>query len=169
MTIVSQTVGADVAAQYDGYNSQEVGLGLQTGMYATPQYARKKIQNLVLGGLSRITYAGWDTDRSPVILTLKFEPSYQTVLGLNIRYMPERLRRALLKYVLDTNAARIQSNQPMLIDYNSLKRSVPNIAGIVRRYKVLGVRVDETIPLVEWPNVVKEKSPHESVYRQVNG
>lgn len=170
MTIVSQTIGGDTAAAYDGYDQQEVGLGVvNPNIYATPAYQKKKIQNLMIGGLSSITYAGWDTDQQPNVLVMRFEPGYQTVIGINLRYFPMRIRQAILKYVLDSNVARIKSNQPILIDYNGLKRAVPQIIGGVRRYKIIGVRVMETHPLVEWPNVLKQPSPHESVYRQVNG
>lgn len=166
MAIIS-TVGKDVAELYSGYDAQQVGMGLiNPNIYATPDYQGKKVQNLVLGGISRIVYAGMEHDNSPLILTMAFESPYQTILAFNLRYVPSQIRRAILKFVLEANRNRIKSNQPILVDYHALKRAVPQSTAIVRRYKNVGIHVRETLPLVEWPKVIEEQSPFQGHYKQ---
>lgn len=166
MALITQTVGDDYANMYNGYDSQAVGLGLiQPNIYATPSYQKKKISNLVIGGISRIVYAGMEHDPQPLVLSLFYEARYATILGLNLHYVPQKVRQAILKFVLDSNAARIRSNQPIMIDWHSLKRAVPYVQYITRRYKQVGIHVRETIPLVEWPEAIKDKSGWETHYR----
>lgn len=159
---------------YDGYkeNRQQVGLGLiNPNIYHSPDYQEKKINSIILGGISDCIYVGFFEDPNPIILTFTFESAYNTILGFNIRYIPPPIRKALLKYVLDTNVARIQSNQPILIDYQSTARAIPEVKGIVRRYKIVGLRVNDatgmgTVPLVEWPNLINLQSPVQHIYKK---
>lgn len=170
MAVISQAVTKDLLDMYDGYNMTKVGLGMQEpNIYATVPYQKKKIQNMVLGGISEIVYSGYDLDMRPVVLIMGFEPQYNTVIGLNLRYVPPMYRRKIMKYVLDANAARIKGNTPIIINYDSLKRLVPQVQGIVRRYKIIGIRVEKTYQLNEWPEILRIKSPHESVYKQLRG
>jgi len=174
MTTITSNFNKDVAAMYDGYkeNRQKIGLGLiNPNIYATPDYQEKKISSIILGGISDVLYIGFDTDPTPLVLPFVFESAYNTVLAFNIRYIPPPIRKALLKYVLDTNVARIQSNQPILIDYQSTARAIPEVKGIVRRYKIVGLRVNDatgmgTVPLVEWPNLINLHSPFQQIYRK---
>jgi hypothetical protein len=166
MAVISQAVTKDLLDMYDGYDRTKVGLGMQEpNIYATAQYQKKKIQNMVLGGISDISYSGYENDRQPVVLLMGYEPQYNTVIGLNLRYIPPIYRRKILKYVLDANAARIKGNAPIIINYDSLKRLVPQVQGIVRRYKIIGIRVERTYQLNEWPEVIKIKSPYENHYK----
>mgnify|MGYP006136807815 CR=1 FL=1 len=165
MPLITRSVGKDYLDMYQNYNQQQVGLGMiDPNIYATPSYQKKKIQNLVLGGISRIVYAGMEHDKEPLILTMVYESPYNTVLAYNLHYVPMAIRKNILKYVLDTNAARIKSNQPIIVDYHALKRAVPQSQYIVRRYKIVGINVRETIQLNEWPEILKEKSKWESHY-----
>lgn len=166
MPLISQAISRDMLDMYSGYDVQQVGLGMQNpNIYATPAYQKKKIQNMLIGGISDINYAGYEVDRQPMVLVLHYEPAYNTVIGINLRYAPATVRRKILKYVLDANMARIKSNVPMMIDWKSLKRVVPEVMGMTRRYKIVGIRVEQTYQLNEWPEVLKVKSPHENVYR----
>ncbi|WGH49903.1 hypothetical protein [Alishewanella phage vB_AspM_Slickus01] len=165
MAVISQAISKDLLDMYDGYDATQVGLGVQEpSIYATPSYTKKKIQKMILGGISDISYAGYDLDRQPVVLIMGYEPAYNTVIGLNLRYITPIYRRKILKYVLDSNVARIKSNTPIMINYDSLVRLVPQIKGIIRRYKIIGVRVEKTYQLNEWPEIIKMKSPHSNVY-----
>ena len=174
MTTITSNFNKDVAAMYDGYkeNRQQVGLGLiNPNIYHSPEYQEKKINSIILGGISDCIYAGFDVDPQPLTMVFKFESAYNTVLGFNLRYIPPPIRKAFLKYVLDTNVARIQSNQPILVDYQSVARAIPEMKGTVRRYKIVGLRVNDatgmgTVPLVKWPELINLQSPFQSIYRK---
>lgn len=166
MPRVSQSISKDLLQMYSGYDQQAVGLGLQTGAYATPDYAKKKIGSIVLGGVTKFTYGPFDTDMRPTALIMGYEPQYNTVIGINLRYGTPRIRQAILKFVLDANKTRIKSNTPLVISYDALKRAVPAVQYMVRRYKVIGIGAAnlETVPLLEWPNVAKESTPFDGYY-----
>lgn len=167
MPLITQSVSQDYIDMYSGYSQQQVGLGLITpNIYATQAYQKKKISNIVLGGISRVVYSGMEHDLRPLILTMAYEPQYATILAYNLHYIPPPFRQAILKFVLDSNVARIQSNQPLMVDYYAMKRAIPESQYIVRRYKVVGLNVRETIQLVEWPTIIKETSGWELHYRQ---
>jgi len=124
MPIITQNIGKDYLDMYSGYNSQRVGMGLiNPNIYSTPEYQKKKIQNIVIGGISDIVYSGMEHDTMPTILTIVHENSYNTILAYNLNYIPQQLRQAILKFVLDSNAARIKSNQPLIVDYHAIKKS----------------------------------------------
>lgn len=168
MPIITQSLSKDTADLYRGYNQQEVGLGLiNPNIYATKEYGQKKVKNLVIGGVSRIVYAGFEVDPQPLILVMGYEPRYNTVISINLHYISPTARRNALKFVLDSNIARIRSQQPILVDYYGLKRAVPPTRGAVRRYKVVGIAPVRggTIPLVEWPTIIPEISGFENHWR----
>lgn len=165
MPLISSAVAQDYIDMYDGYDRQAVGLGMTNpNIYKSKSYAKKKVKKMLIGGISRITYAGWEHDREPLVMVLKYEPSYNTLLGFNLRYCPPQIRKGIMKFVLDSNAARIKDNLPILIDFDAMKRAVPDSQYIVRRYKVVGINVVETIHLNEWPDVMKEKSKWQGHY-----
>lgn len=167
MPLITQSLNQDYLDMYSGYDQQKVGLGLiQPNIFATPAYQKKKISNIVIGGISRVIYSGVEHDLKPLILTMAYEPQYSTILAYNLHYITPKFRQAILKFVLDSNVARIKTNQPIMVDYYAMKRMIPESQYIVRRYKVVGLNVRETIQLVEWPNVVKESSGWELHYRQ---
>lgn len=169
MATISTAISKDYLDAYDGYDHQQVGLGLQTGNYASPAYAKKKIKNLAIGLLSEISYAGFEHDNSPKIIPIAYESPYQTILGYNTNYVPLQIRQAIVKFILDSNAARIRSNQSMIVDYHALKRAVPISQYIIRRYKTVGINVIETFPLAELPNAIKGQSRWENHYRVLMG
>lgn len=151
---------------YSGYDIQKVGLGMQNpNIYATPSYQKKKIQNLIVGGISKFVYAAYNDDPMPVCLVLGYEPAYNTVIGLNLNYAPPATRRKILKFVLDANVARIKSNVPMMIDWHSIKRIAPEVMGMTRRYKIIGIRVMDTFQLNEWPEVIKLRSNFQHIHK----
>ena len=151
---------------YDSFDDLDVGLGLRPETYATPDYAKKKTYKLILGGMANITYAGWDHDREPLILTMYHNVSYNTVLAYNLHYVPYRIRKNIINFILTTNTPRIKNQQPIVIDYYALKRSVKHSEKIVRHYKVVGVRPIENVPLVEWNDRIREKSKWENWYKE---
>lgn len=171
MAAVSRNIQKDAQELYTGLDDpkamQDVGLGLvNPNIYATPEYQDKKIKTLIIGGLVDIVYAGFDVDPTPLIVTFGFETAYNTVLGMNLHYVPQQIRQAILKYIYDSNAARIRANQPLMINWQGLRRVVPEVQYITRRYKQVGIGVVETYPLVEWPEVVKQPSRFENHFRE---
>lgn len=168
MATVTTSLSREYLEMYKGYNHQEVGLGvIHPNIYATPAYRKRKIKNMLIGGISKIRYAGMEHDTQPLVLTIGYESAYATILGFNLHYVPPTIRQNIMKYVLDTNMARIRQNLPIVIDYRSLKRAVPQSQYIVRRYKAVGIHLEETIPLTEWPEVAKERSKWENHYRLI--
>jgi hypothetical protein len=167
MPIISNSISQDFIDMYDGFDSTTVGIGMQNpNIYATPEYQKKKIQKLVIGGISKIVYSGYENDLTPMCLALGVEPRYNTIIGLNLRYVPPKIRQNVMKYVLSANAARIRANQPLMINLDSLRRLIPQINGAIRRYKIVGIRVVETYKLTDWPSLITENSPFENHWRE---
>lgn len=167
MPLITQTISPEILAAYQNYDQQKVGAGLMGGMYASPEYQRKKIKTLAIGLISQLrSYGGADHDPSPLILPYHYSPQYGAVYSFNLNYVPERVRRNIMKVVLDMNVARIRANMPMMIDYHSLVRVVPEAAGIVRLYKMPLINLEETYSLDQVPDIVKKKSPWEGHFRK---
>jgi len=165
MPSITSSVNKEYMKAYDGYNSQQVGMGLlDPSIYATPQYKKKKTQNIAIGLLSYITYGGSENDRSPLILPMIYETQYNTLLAYNLNYATPVIRKAMLKFVLDSNAARIKSNLPILVDYHAMKRAIPDTQFLVRRYKVVGISVQDTPTLSEWATIAAERSRYDGFY-----
>lgn len=168
MAVISNAVDRDTLELYQGFDQQQVGLGLiNPDIYATPDYSKRKIQKLGIGILTEAVYSGFDHDPNPLMLPLTHEPAYNTILAYNLNYVPRNIRQAILKFVIDSNANRIRANQPILIDYQSLKRAIPASQYIIRRYKQVGIRPIESFSLVEWPEVIKRRSKWEGHYRKL--
>lgn len=166
MATIRTGLGKEYLDAYDGYDSQQVGIGLmQPDVYKTPGYSKKKIQSLAIGLLSSIVYSGYEHDQNPLILPILHESQYNTILAINLRYIPLLHRKAVMKFILESNAARIKSNQSIMIDYHSLKKSVPSIQYAVRRYKQVGIRVNETYQLNEIPQAINKRSRWENHYK----
>lgn len=168
---VVKNIGKELLQAYDGYDTAKVGAGLMTpDIYATPSYAKKKIKTILLGTLTEIVYSGFEHDRTPLMLPFRLEGAYNTLLAINLHYLPYEMRRNVIKFVLDTNAARIKSNLPIIIDYNSLVRVVPAVRYAIRRYKqvLIGLGADGgSLPLTEWANAIKVKSKWENHWRDI--
>lgn len=161
-------LNSEWAKVYDGFDNQLVGLGaIEPTIYHSKAYQKKKQrgQNVLIGGINRLMYAGYEHDRQPLVLALGYEPQYNTLIGYNLHYCPYTVRKAIVDMVLRTNIARIKGKKPILIDYQAIKAAIPDSQRIVRRYKVIGVRVEETVPLVEWRQVIREKSGWENWYK----
>lgn len=166
MPNIISSVGREYAKAYSGADLSKIGLGLANpNIYATPDYQKKKIDSLAIGLISNITYAGAEHDRMPLILPIVHESSYNTILAYNLNYIPSHVRRAIVKFIIDSNAARIRSNQPLMVDYHAVKRAVKESQYIVRRYKQVGINLIETYPLVEIPNIIDEQSRWSNHYR----
>ena len=160
------TISKKALDAYNGYDAQDVGIGLSNpNIYKTPDYEKKKIQTLAFGLVSESIYSGFDHDSSPLIVPFAHEAAYNTILAYNLHYCPQKYRQAIMKYILDSNAARIKANQPILVDYHAIKRAVPISQFIVRRYKQTGLRVVQTYPLNEIPNIITEPSRWEQHYK----
>lgn len=170
------TITTDVDQLYRGYDGDlaQIGAGiLNPGIYATPEYAERKVENLnPSGALATCIYAGFDNDPNPVIMTLKQEFQYNTILAINIRYMNPATRKAMFKIILDSNRARINSQSSLIISYEMLARAMPNVIPyVVRRYKQQLLRVNNStdkgvVPLVEWPEMIDINSPFENFYQK---
>lgn len=171
------TISNNTSGTYAGYSNDDlakIGAGvINPNIYATPEYAESKTQTISpSGALATCVYGSFDVDPNPVILTIKQEFQYNTILAVNIRYMDVPTRKALFKYVIDSNKARIQSQQTMLVTYDGLARNFPNVVPyVVRRYKQQILRVNDStdkgiVPLVEWPNMVNLNSPFDGKYKE---
>lgn len=168
MATVTTSLSKEYLEMYKGYDQRAVGLGvINPNAYASPSYQKKKIKNMLIGGISKIRYAGMEHDTQPLVMTIAYEPAYATLIGFNLHYVPTPIRLAIMKFVLDSNAARIRANQPIIIDYRAMKRAVPQSRYIVRRYKAVGIHLEETIPLTEWPAVAKEASKWEGHFKLI--
>jgi hypothetical protein len=154
---------------YDGFDTKAVGAGtLDPTIYSDPNYAKKKTQKLIIGGMNLITYAGWEHDASPLILTMHYIPTYNVVLAYNLHYVPERVRHAMIQFIIKTNKNRIKKGQPIIIDYYQLKRAIPVSAQIVRMYKLPLIRVVETVPLRSWGAAIKGNNKWSSHHKKTN-
>lgn len=172
MATVSNAMDA-YKKMYSGYNDNQATLGagmLHPSIYSTPDYEKTKIEQIIIGGITDCIYGSFITDPQPLILAIGLESKYNTILGLNLRYVPSKVRQAIIKLVLDSNKARIIANQPMLIDWKMLSQAFPNyVPYIVRRYKQQLLRVNNqtgrgAVPLLEWPELVNINSPFEGQY-----
>lgn len=143
-----------------------VGLGTaDPNIYHSKEYQRRQINHLLPGIVSRITYAGAFVDRMPLIIPIWHYNQYNAVLAYNIRYCTPTIRKAIFKYLYESNKSRIQNNQPMIVDYYSLKRAVKETEGIVRMYKQIGIGVIESFPISDTPTIINEPSPYQTIYR----
>lgn len=102
----------DWVESYDGWDSQIVGVGTaDPNVYATRRYAKKKTQKLLIGGITKCIYAGFEHDARPTILSIAYEPKYNTVLAYNLRYLPEKTRLSMVDFVLKQNRVNIKNKK----------------------------------------------------------
>lgn len=170
------TIANNTENLYQGFEKgdlEKIGAGiLNPNIYASPDYARKKVDVIPpSGGLVQCVYGPHDLDPTPIILTCNTIPAHNLILGINIRYMDVQTRKALFQYILKSNAARIQGKQSIVVDWNALRRAFPRVIPYVTRtYKTMMLAtlksVDNPIvPLVEWPTMVDIKSPFDGKYK----
>lgn len=170
MAAVSDNIIGDWGDLYDGFNMRTVGIGLSNpNIYASDDYAKKKTQQLVMGGLSELVYSGFEHDMKPMVLSFRYEPQYNTVMGFNLNYIPQAYRQAILKVALESNIPNLRQNRPLQISYDVIRQAVPEAAGIVRRYKNTGIRVLGNIPLNQWPVAIKGSRQWQNMYRMGRG
>jgi hypothetical protein len=171
MAILTTSMSKEVLDSYDGFDITNIGPGLiNPDIYKTPAYSKKKIKKLLIGTLASVVYGGAEHDRTPLIIPIHEEFAYQTVLAINMNYLPVQLRMNIARFILETNKARIASNLPIMIDYQSLKRAVPEVQYVIRRYKqvLLGYGGDGgSIPLSDWGTALKQRSRWENHYRVI--
>lgn len=168
MALITSTT-RDWAEMYDGFDMQQVGIGLTNpNIYANSDYAKRKQQMLVLGGVAEIVYSGFEHDKNPLILSMEYESQYATILALNLHYCPQAYRQAILKTLLASNNANLKRNLPLIANYQILKQNVPAVEGIVRRYKVVGIRVVGNIPIIDWAKAIKGVNRWQNMYRSVS-
>ena len=152
---------------YDGFKHHEVGAGtIDPSIYSDPLYAKKKTQKIIIGGLNLINYGAWDHDQNPLILTIGYVAKYNVIFAYNLHYIPLKFRKAMIEFVIKTNIKRIRKGQPIIIDYDMMKRAIPVSTKIIRMYKVVAIRVVETYPLRSWGEAIKNKSKWEKHYKQ---
>lgn len=169
----------DFKSVYTGFDQQEVGLGTaqpknpqtsdDAGAYATKSYRKKKIDKVLIGGLQSIRYAGFEHDPEPLVLAVAYESQYNTIIGYNLHYIPVRDRKKVLKLYIQSNMARIKAQQPMIVDYKKLQKAVPSLENCIRRYKVIGVKVVDSYPLLEWDQAIEKKGRWSNWHKQDQG
>ncbi len=166
MATLLEPIGEDLADLYDGFDEREIGLGLiSPSIYASEEYRETKIEHMLIGAISDCIYSGFEHDVQPRVLSLYREARYNTILGLNLNYVPESSRRAILKYVLEDNVNNIRNQLPIRVDWNGLVRAIPETEAITRRYKQVGLRVINTHRIADWPNIIQGRSQWENHYQ----
>lgn len=172
MANILQPIESELAEIYSGWdqNKKNIGLGLiSPSIYAYDEYRQTKIESIMLGSLSKVMYAGFEHDMMPTVLVCDHVPRYNVIRGFNIRYVPEQIRRAMMKYVIEDNVNRIERNLPMVFDINGIMRAIPEASAILRMYKQQGLRLQPNgvVPLIDWPTVAAEPSPWSNHYRNL--
>lgn len=169
MAITSKAKG-DWEQLYDGFSTKDVGAGtIDPSIYATDSYKKKKIKKIMIGGLNRIVYGGAENDNNPLALTIFYNPKYGAVLSYNLDYVPKKVRKAIIDFVIKSNIKRIKNNQPIIVDYYTLKKAIPVSTKIVRLYKIQLIRVIETYPLNSWGTAINQKSNWQNHYKKSSG
>lgn len=157
---------SDWRDMYTGWDMQRTGLGIiDPNIYASESYAQLKQQMLLLGCITDITYAGFEHDPAPQILSIAYEPQYATVISYQLHYLPPTLRQQLIKFVMQTNVSRMHQNLPMIIPYTLIKAAMPWTENVVRRYKAVGIRVVGNVPVKDWPKAIKGQNKWQNVYK----
>jgi hypothetical protein len=166
MATIISSKKKDFEKIYTGFDKQAVGLGtISPDIFKTKGLRKKKVDKILIGTLNEIIYTGFENDRSPLVLVMAFESSYNTIIGYNMNYAPEKIRKAILDIVIKSNRARIKKNSPIIIDYSLIKKAVPQSMGMIRRYKIVGVKVINQYGLNEWRAVIKKKSKWQNMYK----
>lgn len=166
MALIAPSVPQSYIDDYHGFDIRDVGPGLlQPNIYHSDSYALKKTSHILMGCINDCYYSSFEIDRNPLIIPFQFEPQYQTILAFNIHYIPRKYRQALARYIIFSNRHRIESNLPLLIDYQRIKQRIPAVTGIVRRYKIVLLRVNGTVPLQQWPIAIKQHSRWQHIYK----
>lgn len=167
---VTSKQSADWEQLYDGFDTKAVGAGtIDPSIYATDSYRKKKIKKIMIGGLNRIVYGGAEHDSNPLALTIFYNPTYGAVLSYNLDYVPKKVRKAIIDFVIKSNIKRIKKGQPIIVDYYTLKKAIPVSVKIVRLYKVQLIRVIETYPLNSWGTAIEQKSSWQNHYKKSGG
>lgn len=151
---------------YQGFDSLTVGPGTDPDMYASDSYAKSKTKQLYIGSLADLLYSGADHDLMPTALVLSHISQWNVVLSVNIHYLNNRLRLAVIRYVLESNKNRIRDNLPIMIDWHSLKRNFPQVAGATRMYKLPLINVRQVYVLNEWEEQAKKPSRWDNHYKK---
>lgn len=156
----------DFLPLYKGFDTTTVGLGaIDPNIYSDKKYQQKKKQQILIGGLSELVYSGFEHDMKPKVIVMGYEPQYNTVIGINLNYGPEKVRHAIIKLIFRSNKLRIKQQKPLIIDYKMLEKVVPQVKGMIRRYKVVGIKVLNSYPLNEWETKTKGASKWQAMYR----
>lgn len=155
----------DWKEMYTGFDAKDVGIGLSDpNIYHSKAYALTKQQVLLLGCITNIVYSGFEHDQQPQILSIKYEPQYNTILAYNLHYVPQTYRQGIVKLVLSMNKPRLQQNLPLYIDYAMIKANIPASEYIVRRYKVTGINVLGNVPLKDWAKAILGPNGWQKMY-----
>ena len=167
MAVIRGGIDKKYLELYKGFGEQEAGPGTNPDIFASQAFARRKIQTLYIGGLSSFIYAGAFVDDKPLGLIFRHEPQFNTVLGFNLNYLPIKLRKDVLRFVLESNQNRIKSQQQIIVSFDAVSRAVPEARNVVRRYKLQLMNVRETHPLVDFGEVVENSGTRFSnVFRE---
>ena len=171
MPVISSDL-KDYADTYNAGDPVEVGAGLSNpNIYASDAYAQKKIKKILLGSLCEWSYGGAEHDRAPSVLVFSngMVPAYNVVMGINLNYVPPPIRRAIMKFVIESNAQRIRNDQPMIVTYDMLKNKFKEVRAITRMYKQILIGNPEVIPLSEWQRVARETGRWNNHYKILKG
>jgi len=155
---------------YDGFDVKDVGAGvINPNIYASDAYRKTKIKKIMIGGLNRIVYGGAVNDNNPLALTIFYNATYGAVLSYNLDYVPKKVRKTIIDFVIKSNIKRIKKNQPIIVDYYAIKKAIPVSTKIVRLYKIQLIRVIETYPLNSWGTAINQKSNWQNHYKKSKG
>ncbi|MCK4500537.1 hypothetical protein KAU11_08560 [Candidatus Babeliales bacterium] len=167
---VTSKANKDWEQLYDGFDTKEVGAGtIDPNIYATDSYRQKKVKKIMIGGLNRIVYGGAEHDNNPLALTIYYKATYGAVLSYNLDYVPKKVRKMIIDFVIKSNIKRIQKGQPIIVDYYTLKKAIPVSTKIVRLYKIQLIRVIDTFPLNSWGTAINQKSSWQNHYKKQSG
>ncbi|MCK4500753.1 hypothetical protein KAU11_09645 [Candidatus Babeliales bacterium] len=157
----------DWESLYAGFDTKDVGAGtIDPSIYATDSYREKKVKKIMIGGINLINYGGWDFDPSPLAMTIYYNPTYGAVLSYNLHYVPKKVRKMMIDFVIKSNIKRIKANKPIIIDYNTMSKAIPVSKHIVRLYKIQLIRVIETYPLNSWGTAIDQSSKLSNHYKK---
>ena len=169
MAVASKN-SSDWEQLYDGFDTKDVGAGvINPNIYSTDAYRKTKIKKIMIGGLNRIVYGGANFDNNPLALTIFYNAQYGAVLSYNLDYVPKKVRKMIIDFVIKSNIKRIKKGQPIIVDYYQLKKAIPVSTKIVRLYKIQLIRVISTFPLSSWGTAINQKSSWQNHYKKQSG
>jgi hypothetical protein len=89
-------------------------------------------------------------DQHPLSFIIGWNPDKKLYLGLNLHYVPPKLRYAFVTDVLKANAANVAAQKPLSIPYLWFKARWPHLKVMIHSYIPQRVRYVHRVPINEW-------------------